>query len=43
MIELIWDEKFRRIFKKWCQKHPDLKEEKNKILLIDIGTRRDVY
>ncbi len=91
MIELIWDEKFKRIFKKWSQKHPDLKEqfkdkiellvsdpfhqilkthrlsgilkgswairinyehrlvfkfvdkEKTKILLIDIGTHREVY
>lgn len=91
MIELIWDEKFKRLFKKWNQKHPDLKEqfkskmelfmidpfdpslkthslsgtlksswairinyeqrlifrfvdkEKKKILLIDIGTHKEVY
>ena len=27
MIELIWDEKFKRLFKKWNQKHPDLNEQ----------------
>jgi hypothetical protein len=27
MIELIWDEKFKRIYKKWRQKHPDLEEQ----------------
>jgi len=90
MIELIWDEKFKRLFKKWTQKHPDLNElfrnkmelfvvdpfhpslkthslsgtlkgswaiinyeqrlifrfmdkEKQKILLIDIGTHNEVY
>ena len=24
MIELIWDEKFKRIYKKWSNKHPNL-------------------
>jgi mRNA-degrading endonuclease YafQ of YafQ-DinJ toxin-antitoxin module len=48
MIELIWDEKFKRLFKKWNQKHPELKEqfrdkEKKKILLIDLGTHKEVY
>ncbi len=27
MIELIWDEKFKRLYKKWSQKHPDLEEQ----------------
>ncbi len=27
MIELIWDEKFKRIYKKWKQKHPDLVDQ----------------
>ncbi len=27
MIELVWDEKFKRIYKKWSQKHPDLVEQ----------------
>jgi len=27
MIEIIWDEKFKRLFKKWNQKHPDLNEQ----------------
>jgi len=24
MIEIIWDDRFKRIFKKWAKKHPDL-------------------
>ena len=24
MIEIIWDENFKRIYKKWGKKHPDL-------------------
>jgi len=24
MIKLVWDDKFRRIFKKWSVQHPDL-------------------
>jgi mRNA-degrading endonuclease YafQ of YafQ-DinJ toxin-antitoxin module len=24
MIEIVWDEKFKRIYKKWSKKHPDL-------------------
>lgn len=91
MIELIWDEKFKRIYKKWNQRHPDLEEQfrnrmelfvtdpfhpflkthrlsgvlkgswamrisyeqrlvfkfvdrqKKKVLLIDIGTHKEVY
>ncbi|MBU4076462.1 MAG: type II toxin-antitoxin system mRNA interferase toxin, RelE/StbE family [Euryarchaeota archaeon] len=91
MIELVWDEKFKRIYKKWRQKHADLAEqfrikmelfvtdpfhpslkthslsgvlkgswslrinyeqrlnfkfldkEKKKVLLIDIGTHKEVY
>jgi len=27
MIEVIWDERFKRIFKKWIKKHPDLFDE----------------
>jgi len=27
MIEIIWDEKFKRTFKKWAKKHPDLIDE----------------
>jgi addiction module RelE/StbE family toxin len=26
MIEIVWDEPFLRILKKWRKKHPDLKE-----------------
>ena len=37
MIELIWDDKFKRIFKKWSQKHPDLMEQfRNKMELFVI-------
>ncbi len=38
MIELIWDEKFKRLFKKLNQKHPDLKEQfrsKMELFVID--------
>jgi len=24
MIEIVWDEKFKRIYKKWSKKHPGL-------------------
>lgn len=35
MIELVWDEKFKRIYKKWSRKHPDLVEQfKNKMELF---------
>jgi addiction module RelE/StbE family toxin len=27
MIEIIWDEPFLRILKKWCKKHPNLVEK----------------
>ncbi|VVB94468.1 Uncharacterised protein [uncultured archaeon] len=37
MIELIWDDKFKKLFKKWNQKHPDLKEQfRNKMELFVI-------
>ncbi len=37
MIEVIWDEKFKRMFKKWIKKHPDLMDEfKNKLELFCI-------
>ena len=26
MIEIIWDEKFKKIYKTWSKKHPDLVE-----------------
>ncbi len=26
MIEIIWDEKFKRTYKNWSKKHPDLVE-----------------
>ena len=37
MIELVWDGKFKRIYKKWSQKHPDLIEQfRNKMELFVI-------
>ena len=27
MIEIVWDEKFKGIYKKWSKKHPDLIEQ----------------
>lgn len=61
MIELIWDEKFKRIFKthrlsgilkgSWAIRinyehrlvFKFVHKEKKKVLLIDIGTHREVY
>jgi addiction module RelE/StbE family toxin len=35
MVEIIWDKKFKKIFKKWSKKHPDLVEVfKNKLKLF---------
>lgn len=35
MIELVWDEKFKRIYKKWSHKHPDLVQQfKSKVELF---------
>ncbi|MGB8219877.1 MAG: hypothetical protein WCE46_05780 [Methanoregula sp.] len=25
MVELVWDERFKKIYKKWSRQHPDLK------------------
>jgi len=27
MVELIWDERFRKIYKKWSHQHPELKAQ----------------
>jgi Txe/YoeB family toxin of toxin-antitoxin system len=27
MVELIWDERFRKIYRKWIRQHPELKEQ----------------
>ena len=27
MVELIWDERFKKIYKKWSQQHPELKPQ----------------
>ncbi len=91
MIEIVWDDKFKHIYKKWSKNHPDLIDqfrnrmeifvadpfhsslkthslsgilkgcwafrityehrlifkfvgkEKRKVLLIDIGTHKEVY
>ena len=34
MIELIWDEKFTKIYKKWAKKHPDLIGEFKERLIL---------
>jgi addiction module RelE/StbE family toxin len=35
MVEIVWDKKFRQLFKKWSKKHPDLVEVfKNKLELF---------
>jgi hypothetical protein len=33
MIELIWDEKFKRIYRKWSHQHPELKTQFAKKIL----------
>ena len=27
MVEIVWDERFRKIYKKWVQQHPELKAQ----------------
>ena len=27
MVEIVWDDKFRRIFRKWARQHPALREQ----------------
>ena len=27
MVELIWDERFKKIYEKWSQQHPELKAQ----------------
>ncbi len=27
MVELIWDERFKKIYKKWSHQHPELKAQ----------------
>ncbi len=34
MIELIWDEPFLRIFKKWKKKHPELRNKLQEKLIL---------
>lgn len=35
MVEIVWDSKFRKTFKKWSKKHPELVETfKNKLELF---------
>ena len=36
MVEIVWDEKFRRIYRKWAKQHPMLKEQfEKKIVLFE--------
>jgi Txe/YoeB family toxin of toxin-antitoxin system len=34
MIEIRWDERFKKIYKKWCSQHPDLQEQFEKRIRI---------
>ena len=34
MVELIWDEPFKTIYKKWTQKHPELKVQFAKKIIL---------
>ena len=35
MVKLVWDSKFKRKYKSWCKKHPDLVESfRNKMKIF---------
>jgi len=34
MVELIWDERFKKIYKKWIRQHPELKAQFSKKNLL---------
>jgi len=34
MVELIWDEQFKRIYRKWIRKHPELKAHFSKKIVL---------
>ncbi len=34
MVELIWDEQFKKIYRKWSHKHPDLKDQFAKKIIL---------
>lgn len=34
MVEIIWDEKFKKIYRKWIRKHPNYQEQFSRQLLI---------
>ena len=34
MVELIWDEPFRKIYRKWIRRHPDLKSQFAKKIIL---------
>jgi hypothetical protein len=36
MVELIWDERFKKIYSKWIRRHPELKAQfAKKIVLFE--------
>jgi mRNA-degrading endonuclease YafQ of YafQ-DinJ toxin-antitoxin module len=34
MVEIVWDEKFKRIYRKWCRQHPTHKGQFAKKIVI---------
>ena len=34
MVEIIWDEQFKKIYRKWIHKHPDLKDQFAKKIIL---------
>ena len=34
MVELIWDEQFKKIYRKWIRRHPDLKDQFAKKIIL---------
>lgn len=37
MVELIWDNQFKRIYRKWIHKHPELKQPFSKKIILFSG------
>jgi mRNA-degrading endonuclease YafQ of YafQ-DinJ toxin-antitoxin module len=34
MVEIVWDDKFRRIYRKWCRQHPELRQQFTKKIIL---------
>ncbi|HOX34948.1 MAG TPA: type II toxin-antitoxin system YafQ family toxin [Methanoregulaceae archaeon] len=34
MVEIVWDDRFRRIYRKWVKRHPELGDHFSKKILV---------